>query len=86
MNDLKKFQPYQAFVSQETLWTWNLVSVWNSPKSPSEGAKVIDEIRQPIEVTVVEEQQETYGLKRKLAKIAYAGKEGWVPSEALTDL
>ena len=86
MNKVEKFEPYQASVSKETLIQWNgIVSVWNTPKSPLEGAKVVDEIRKPVEVTVVEEQQETYGLKRKQAKIEYGeGREGWVLSDALT--
>jgi len=86
VNKVENFEPYQASISKQTLIEWNgIVSVWNSPKSPLEGAKVVDEIREPAEVMVVEEQQETYGLKRKRAKIKYGeGREGWVLSDALT--
>jgi len=45
----------------------------------------VDEIKEPVEISVVEEQREAYGLKRKLAKIEYGkGREGWVLSDAFT--
>lgn len=86
MNESERFEPYQAYISEETLNKWNkIVTVWSQPTSPIEGARVVDEIKQPLEVTVVEEQLETYGLRRKRAKIRYdEGREGWVLAEALT--
>ena len=86
MTKTKTFEPYQAYVSEETLTKWNsIISVWNVPKSPPEGARVVGEIKEPIEVTVVDEQQEKSGLKRKLSKIRYGKeREGWVLSDALT--
>jgi uncharacterized protein YgiM (DUF1202 family) len=50
-----------------------------------EGAEVVDEIKEPVEVTVVEEQKDMYGSKSQRAKITYGeGREGWVLSDALT--
>ena len=86
MNKTEKVEPYQAYVSEETLSKWSgIVSVWSAPKSPVEGAKVIDEIKEPVEVTVVDEQGDVWGSKARLAKIKYGeGREGWVLLDALT--
>ena len=86
MNKVEKFEPYQASVSKEILSKWNgIVRVWSEPKSAVEGAEVIDEIKEPVEVTVVEEQKDMYGSKAQRAKIKYGeGREGWVLSDALT--
>jgi len=86
VNKVEKFEPYQASVSKEILSKWNgIVRVWSEPKSAVEGAEVIDEIKEPVEVTVVEEQKDMYGSKAQRAKIKYGeGREGWVLSDALT--
>jgi hypothetical protein len=80
MYTIEKVQPYQALINRETIKQWNgVVRVWNEPKSLVEGAEVIDEIKEPVEVTVVEEQKGMYGSKAQRAKIIYGtGKEGWV--------
>ena len=86
MNKAEEVEPYQASVSKEILSKWNgIVRVWSEPKSAVEGAEVIDEIKEPVEVTVVEEQKDMYGSKAQRAKIKYGeGREGWVLSDALT--
>jgi len=86
VNKVEKIEPYQASVSEETLSKWSgIVRVWSEPKSAVEGAEVVDEIKEPVEVTVVEEQKDMYGSKAQRAKITYAeGREGWVLSDALT--
>lgn len=80
MHTIEKVKPYQASISQETLSQWNgVVRVWNEPKSLVEGAEVIDEIREPVKVTVVEEQKGILGSNAQRAKIIYgSNKEGWV--------
>jgi hypothetical protein len=85
MHTIEKVQPYKASVSRETLSEWNgVVRVWNEPKSVIEGAEVIDEIKESIDVMVVEEQKGTFGSKPQKAKIIYeTGKEGWVFFDAL---
>ena len=86
MNKVEEVEPYQASVSEETLSKWSgIVRVWSEPKSAVEGAEVIDEIKEPVEVTVVEEQKDMYGSKAQRARIRYGeGREGWVLSDALT--
>jgi len=86
MNKTGKVEAYQASVSEEILKKWNgVVRVWNEPKSAVEGATVVDEIKEPVEVTVVEEQKDMYGSKAQRAKINYGkGREGWVLFDALT--
>jgi predicted transcriptional regulator len=85
MSKTEKFEPYQASVSEEILSKWNgTVRVWSEPKSAVEGATVVDEIREPVEVTVVEEQKDMYGSKVQRAKIKYSeGREGWVLADAI---
>ena len=85
MHTIEKVQPYRASVSRETLSEWNgVVRVWNEPKSVIEGAEVIDEIKESIDVMVVEEQKGIFGSKPQKAKIIYGtGKEGWVFFAAL---
>jgi hypothetical protein len=85
MRVIEKVQPYNASVSRETLNEWNgLVRVWNEPKSVIEGAEVIDEIKEPVEVTVLEEQKGIFGPRPQKTKIIYGtGKEGWVFFDAL---
>lgn len=86
MNRIDRIESYQAFVSEEILSKWSgIVRVWSEPKSAVDGATVLDEIREPIEVTVVEEQKDMYGSKMQRARIRYGeGREGWVLSQALT--
>ena len=85
MNKVEEVEPYQASVSKEILSKWSgVVRVWSEPKSAVEGAEVVDEIKEPVEVTVVEEQKDMYGSKAQRAKITYSdGREGWVLSDAL---
>jgi len=53
VNKVETFEPYQTSVSEETLSKWNgIVRVWSEPKSAVEGAEVVDEIKEPVEVTV----------------------------------
>jgi len=83
---IEKVKPYPALISRETIKQWNgVVRVWSEPKSLVEGAEVIDEIKEPIEVTVVEEQRGILGSKAQRAKIIYGlNKEGWVFFDVLS--
>ncbi len=85
MNKIEKVDPYQANVSAEILKKWNgVVRVWSEPMSAVEGSTVLDEIREPAEVTVVEEQKDVYGSLSQRARIRYGdGKEGWVLWDAI---
>ena len=85
MAKIEKVEPYQALVSHETIDKWNgVIRVWSEPKSAVEGAEVVDEIREPVEVTVVEEQKEMFSAQPQRAKIEYAGgRGGWVLYYAL---
>jgi len=85
MSKIEKVEPYKATVSEETLTKWNgIVRVWSDPKSAVEGAEVVDEIREPVEVTVLEEQRYMPGSQAQRARILYGeGREGWVLCNAL---
>ncbi|MFH1087349.1 MAG: hypothetical protein V1737_02030 [Chloroflexota bacterium] len=85
MAQAAKFKPYKATVSEETLERWSgVVRVWNEPKSAVDGGEVVDQIKEPIAVTVVEEQLDMYGSKPQRARIEYGqDKQGWVIYEAL---
>ena len=85
MKKAEESELYKASVSKDTLDRWNgVVRVWSEPKSAVEGAEVVDEIRKPIKVSVVEEQKDMYGSLTQRAKICYGkGKEGWVLYDAL---
>ncbi len=83
-NIIKSVEPYKATVSKEILKKWNVLRVWSEPKSAVEGAKVVDELTEPIQVMVTEEQKDMYGSLAQRAKICYGeGKEGWVLYHAL---
>jgi hypothetical protein len=86
MNRSESVEPYKAYVSNEIISRWNgIVRVWSDPKSAVEGAKVVDELTRPVEVTVVEEQKDMYGSLSQRAKIRYGeGKEGWVLYDGLS--
>lgn len=85
MAKIEKVEPYRARVSQETITRWNgVVRVWSDPKSAVEGSEVVDQIREPTEVTVVEEQREMFSSQPQRARVQYGeGCEGWVLYEAL---
>lgn len=87
MHRIEKVEPYKVSVTQEIIDKWNgIVRVWSEPKSAVEGAEVVDEIKRPIEVTVVEEQKDMYGSKAQRARIRYGeGREGWVLYDALAN-
>lgn len=80
MNKIEKVEPYKAMVSEEILGKWNgIVRVWSEPMSAVEGSQVVDEIKEPLEVTVIEEQKDIYGSLSQRARIRYGdNKEGWV--------
>lgn len=85
MAKIEKVEPYRARVSQEIITRWNgVVRVWSDPKSAVEGSEVVDQIREPTEVTVVEEQREMFSSQPQRARVQYGeGCEGWVLYEAL---
>lgn len=80
MNNIEKVEPYTAMVSEEILGKWNgIIRVWSEPMSAVEGSQVVDEIKEPLEVTVFEEQKDIYGSLSQRARIRYGdSKEGWV--------
>lgn len=85
MAKIEKVEPYRAVVSQEVISKWNgVVRVWSEPKSAVEGAEVVDQLREPTEVMVVEEQREMFSGQPQRARVEYgAGREGWVLYDAL---
>ncbi len=85
MAKIEEVEPYQALVSQETIARWNgVVRVWSDPKSAVEGSEVVDQLREPTELTVVEEQREMFSGQPQRARVQYGeGREGWVLYEAL---
>ncbi|MFQ5872587.1 MAG: hypothetical protein ACE5JL_02135 [Dehalococcoidia bacterium] len=85
MEKMEKVEAYKATINEEVLGKWNgVVRVWSEPKSAVEGSQVLDEIKEPIEVTVVEEQKDIYGSLAQRARIQYGdGHEGWVLYDAL---
>ena len=83
MSKTVKVEPHKAFISEDIISMWNGVLVWSEPKSAVEGAQVIDKIREPIEVTMLEVQKDSY-LRPERARIRYnKGREGWVLYDAL---
>lgn len=80
-----KVEPYRALVSQEIISKWNgAVRVWSEPKSAVEGAEVVDQLREPTEVNVIEEQREMFSGQPQRARVQYgAGREGWLLYDAL---
>ncbi len=85
MNNIEQVEPYKSRISEEALSKWDgVVRVWSEPKSIIDGAEVVDELRQPLEVTVVVEQKDVYGSLTQRVKIQYDnGREGWVLYDAL---
>jgi len=86
VNRSEIIEPYKAYISSEVISKWNgVVRVWSDPKSSVEGARIVDELTRPVEVTVVEEQKDMYGSLSQRARIRYGeGKEGWVLYDALS--
>jgi uncharacterized protein with PIN domain len=84
MNKTIKIEPYSTLVSKEFFSKLSrILYVWSDPKSAVDGARVVDEIKEPIEVTVLELQKDIY-FRPQRAKIRYGGgREGWVLYEAL---
>ena len=79
MNKIERVEAYKAFIAKDILTKWNgFVRVWSEPKSAVEGSGVVDEISEPVEVTVVEEQKGMYGSDVQRAKVKYGDKDGWV--------
>ncbi len=63
-----------------------IVRVWSEPMSAVEGSQVLDEITEPIEVTVTEEQKDIYDSLSQRAYVSYGGdKEGWVLFDTIDD-
>jgi len=81
----EKVKPYKANISAETLKRWNgCIRVWDTPRSAVEGAEVVDTIKEPIAVTVMEVQKDMmYGTTPQRYKITYGDKEGWVLADAI---
>ncbi len=85
MNAIVEVQPYRATLSTDTLSKWNgVVRVWSEPTNILQGAKVVDEIKEPMPVTALEEQKDIFGALTQRVKIKYGkGREGWVIYEAI---
>ena len=86
MNKVEKVEPYIASINKEILKKWNgVVRIWSEPMSAVEGSQVVDEIKDPMEVTVFEEQKDIYGSLSQRAHIRYGSKkEGWLLWDAIT--
>jgi len=84
MSKTIKVEPYSALVNQEFFSKFSrILHVWSEPKSAVEGSKVVDEIKRPIEVTVLELQKDGY-FRPQRARIRYnGGRKGWVLYDAL---
>lgn len=87
MKEINIVEPYKASITQEILNKWNgVVRVWSEPKSAVDGAEIVDLIKRPVEVTVIEKQKDTYGSMTQRLKIRYEeGKEGWVLRHAIAN-
>ena len=85
MNQIESVKPYKASISKDIINQWNgVIRIWSDPQSIVEGSRVVDEIRRPVEVTVIEEQKDMYGSLSQRARIKYGkGKKGWVLYDAL---
>jgi hypothetical protein len=85
MNKMEKVEPYKVKISKEVIKRWNgVVRVWSEPMSAVEGSQVLDEISEPIEVTVTQEQKDIYGSLSQRAYVEYGGdKQGWVLFDAI---
>ena len=85
MNKMEKVEPYRAKIGKEVIKRWNgVVRVWSEPMSAVEGSQVLDEISEPIEVTVTQEQKDIYGSLSQRAYVEYGGdKQGWVLFDAI---
>jgi hypothetical protein len=75
---------YRAVINKDTLEKWHGIRVWDKPQSAVDGAEVVDQITEPLEVKVVEEQNWNGSIQR--FKIAYGSKQGWVLADAITKI
>jgi hypothetical protein len=63
---------YRAAVTKDILVKWNgLIRVWDKPQSAVEGAEVVDKITEPLQVKVVDAQNDMWGATLQRVKIAY---------------
>ena len=85
MSSIEQVEPYKSRISEGALSKWDgVVRVWSEPKSIVDGAEVVDELKEPLDVTVIEEQKDVYGSLTQRARIKYGnGCEGWVIYDAL---
>ena len=85
MGGLEHVKPYTALVGDDILFKWNgSVLIWSAPESAIESSVIVDEIKKPVEATVLELQKDTRNHRVLRARIRYGeGKEGWVLYNAL---
>ena len=78
-------EPYKASITEEAIKRYGSVRIWDQPKSAVEGAQVVKEVTEPLQVTVIEEQKDMFGSVTQRAKVKFdRNKEGWVLYTMLT--
>jgi hypothetical protein len=80
MDRIEQVQEYQALITAEILARYDgVVRVWDSPRSAIDGGQVIDQITQPAEVVVHQEEKDIYGSLPQRVHVRYGEhKSGWV--------
>ena len=80
MDRIEQVQEYQALITAEILARYDgVVRVWDSPRSAIDGGQVIDQITQPAEVVVRQEEKDIYGSLPQRVHVRYGEhKSGWV--------
>jgi len=80
MDRIEQVQEYQALITAEILARYDgVVRVWDSPRSAIDGGQVVDQITQPAEVVVHQEEKDIYGSLPQRVHVRYGEhKSGWV--------
>lgn len=88
LEKIERVQEYKAMITQEVLDRYGgIVRIWDTPRSAIDGGQVLDQITQPTEVLVLEEEKDIYGSLPQRAKVRYTGeKEGWVLYQMIVKL
>ena len=63
MEKIESVQEYTAMITQEILDRYDgVVRVWDTPRSAIDGGQVVDQISQPTEIVVTDEEARTHYL------------------------
>jgi hypothetical protein len=86
MDRIEQVQEYQALITAEILARYDgVVRVWDSPRSAIDGGQVVDQITQPAEVVVHQEEKDIYGSLPQRVHVRYGeDKSGWVLYQMIT--